>query len=117
MRKPWPLLSLVFLAACSSVPVPVMVDLPSFRMGATEITNAQYEAFDPAHKALRGYEGFSSADDEAVVMVSWDDATALFPPPYRGGVGIRLPGRDHYHLQHRRYLPGKSVEGAEKYPF
>ena len=76
MRKPWLLLSLVFLAACSSVPVPVMVDLPSFRMGATEITNAQYEAFDPAHKALRGYEGFSSADDEAVVMVSWDDATA-----------------------------------------
>ena len=76
MRKPWLLLSLVFLAACSSVPVPVMVDLPSFRMGATEITNAQYEAFDPAHKALRGYDGFSSADDEAVVMVSWDDATA-----------------------------------------
>ena len=76
MRKPWLLLSPVFLAACSSVPVPVMVDLPSFRMGATEITNAQYEAFDPAHKALRGYEGFSSADDEAVVMVSWDDATA-----------------------------------------
>ena len=76
MRKPWLLLSLIFLAACSSVPVPVMVDLPSFRMGATEITNAQYEAFDPAHKALRGYEGFSSADDEAVVMVSWDDATA-----------------------------------------
>lgn len=76
MRKPWLLLSLVFLAACSSVPVPVMVDFPSFRMGATEITNAQYEAFDPAHKALRGYEGFSSADDEAVVMVSWDDATA-----------------------------------------
>lgn len=76
MRKPWLLLSLVFLAACSSVPVPVMVDLPSFRMGATEITNAQYEAFDPAHKALRGYEGFSSADDEAVVMVSWADATA-----------------------------------------
>ena len=79
MRKAWLLLSLAFLAACSSVPVPVMVDIPAspaFRMSATEITNAQYEAFDPAHKALRGYEGFSSADDEAVILVSWADATA-----------------------------------------
>ena len=92
MRKPWLLLSLVFLAACSSVPVPVMVDLPSFRMGATEITNAQYEAFDPAHKALRGYEGFSSADDEAVVMVSWDDATAYCEwLSRRTGRSFRLP--------------------------
>ena len=79
MRKAWLLLSLAFLAACSSVPVPVMVDIPAspaFRMSATEITNAQYEAFDPAHKTLRGYEGFSSADDEAVILVSWADATA-----------------------------------------
>ena len=79
MRKAWLLLSLAFLAACSSVPVPEMVDIPAspaFRMSATEITNAQYEAFDPAHKALRGYEGFSSADDEAVILVSWEDATA-----------------------------------------
>ena len=51
------------------------VTLPAFRMSTTEITNAQYEAFDPSHKALRGYEGFSEADDEAVVMVSWMDAT------------------------------------------
>ena len=92
MRKPWLLLSLSFLAACSSVPVPVMVDLPSFRMGATEITNAQYEAFDPAHKALRGYEGFSSADDEAVVMVSWADATAYCEwLSRRTGRSFRLP--------------------------
>ena len=105
MRKPWLLLSLVFLAACSSVPVPVpvLVDipagsfvmgsdnppmpewdeapahevtLPAFRMSATEITNAQYEAFDSAHKAMRGYEGFSSADDDAVIMISWADAMA-----------------------------------------
>ena len=79
MRKAWLLLSLAIMAACSSVPVPEMVDIPAspaFRMSATEITNAQYEAFDPAHKALRGFEGFSSADDEAVILVSWDDATA-----------------------------------------
>jgi hypothetical protein len=55
-----------------------MTDIPDapFRMSATEITNAQYEAFDPSHKAYRGYKGFSKADDEAVIMVSWEEADA-----------------------------------------
>ena len=55
-----------------------MTDIPdaSFRMSTTEITNAQYEAFDPSHKAYRGYKGFSKADDEAVIMVSWEEADA-----------------------------------------
>ena len=49
----------------------------SFRMSATEITNAQYEQFRPEHKALRGSEfGLSTGDDEAVVYVSWEDADA-----------------------------------------
>jgi formylglycine-generating enzyme required for sulfatase activity len=103
MRKALSVLFLAVCAACTTVEVPVLVDipagsfvmgsenppmpewdeapahevtLPAFRMSATEITNAQYEAFDPAHKSLRGYEGFSWADDEAVIMVSWADATA-----------------------------------------
>ncbi len=49
----------------------------SFRMGATEVTNAQYERFDPAHRALRGKAGFSKADDEAVVFVSYAEAVAF----------------------------------------
>lgn len=55
-----------------------MTDIPdaSFRMSPTEITNAQYEAFEPSHKAYRGYKGFSKADDEAVIMVSWEEADA-----------------------------------------
>lgn len=48
-----------------------------FRMGVTEITNAQYEAFCPDHKALRGKNGLSVADDEAVVYVSYAEATAF----------------------------------------
>ncbi len=52
------------------------VQLPAFRMSATEITNAQYECFDPSHKKWRGYKGFSQADDEAVIMVSWEEAQA-----------------------------------------
>ena len=50
------------------------VKVDAFRMSATEITNAQYEAFDPTHK--RGEQGFSTGDNEAVTMVSWEDAMA-----------------------------------------
>ncbi len=45
-----------------------------FYMGAFEVTNAQYEQFDPSHKALRGKLGFSKEDNEAVVFVSWEEA-------------------------------------------
>jgi formylglycine-generating enzyme len=46
----------------------------AFHMSATEVTNAQYEEFEPAHRELRGAMGFSKEDDEAVVFVSWRDA-------------------------------------------
>jgi formylglycine-generating enzyme required for sulfatase activity len=45
-----------------------------FYMAACEVTNAQYERFDPAHKQWRGRSGYSRADDEAVVFVNWHDA-------------------------------------------
>jgi formylglycine-generating enzyme required for sulfatase activity len=48
-----------------------------FSMSATEVTNAQYERFDPKHRTLRGKEGFSKADDEPVLFVSWNEAVAF----------------------------------------
>jgi len=45
-----------------------------FWMSATEVTNAQYEKFDPQHSKLRGKLRFSEEDDEAVVFVSWNEA-------------------------------------------
>lgn len=45
-----------------------------FRMGVTEVTNAQYEQFRPEHRALRGKDNVSVGDDEAVVNVSYQDA-------------------------------------------
>ena len=48
-----------------------------FRMAATEVTNAQYEQFDPGHRALRGKQGFSKADDEAVIFINYEQATAF----------------------------------------
>jgi len=54
----------------------VTISVP-FYLGATEVTNAQYERFDPGHKQLRGKLGYSQADDEAVVFVSWEEALAF----------------------------------------
>ena len=48
-----------------------------FLIGATEVTNAQYEQFDPDHKKLRGRDGVSKADDEPVTFVTWHQAVAF----------------------------------------
>ncbi|UCC96944.1 MAG: SUMF1/EgtB/PvdO family nonheme iron enzyme [Phycisphaerales bacterium] len=48
-----------------------------FYLGVTEVTNAQYEQFDPEHRKSRGKLGYSREDDEAVVFVSWEDAVAF----------------------------------------
>ncbi|MHC4636535.1 MAG: SUMF1/EgtB/PvdO family nonheme iron enzyme [Planctomycetota bacterium] len=43
--------------------------------GVFEVTNFQYELFDPDHKALRGKDsGLSAKDNDAVVNVSWYEA-------------------------------------------
>ena len=48
-----------------------------FFIAATEVTNSQYERFDPEHKKLRGKRGLSRADDEPAIFVSWHDAVAF----------------------------------------
>jgi hypothetical protein len=63
-----------------------------FLMASTEVTNAQYEQFDPKHKTLRGKRGFSRDDDEAVVFVSWREAAAFCKwLSEREGKPYRLP--------------------------
>ena len=49
----------------------------AFFLAVCEVTNAQYERFDPEHRELRGKLGFSHDDDEAVVFVSWHEADAF----------------------------------------
>src|SRR6185436_9221641 len=49
----------------------------AFYLGIYEVTNSQYEAFDPKHNALRGKRGSSTADDETVAYVTWHDAVAF----------------------------------------
>ncbi len=45
-----------------------------FYISETEVTNQQYEQFDPEHNKLRGKHGYSTKDDEAVIFVSYEDA-------------------------------------------
>src|SRR6266853_253582 len=54
-------------------PVRLVKITHSFFMGVTEVTNAQYEQFDPKHRRYKP----ESADDDAVVNVSWDEANAF----------------------------------------
>jgi len=48
-----------------------------FYMSVTEVTNAQFEQFDSAHRQTRGKMGFSTEDDEAVIFVDWNQAQAF----------------------------------------
>ena len=55
-------------------PVHAVTLTQPFMMGATEVTNAQFERFDPARKAARLKAKISRGADEPVVNVSWDEA-------------------------------------------
>lgn len=73
-------------------PVHKVIITKSFRMGKTEVTNAQYEAFRPGHRSLRGLSGVSTGDDDAVVNVSYEDAQAFCQwLSRREGKHYRLP--------------------------
>jgi hypothetical protein len=45
-----------------------------FYIAVTEVTNAQYEQFDPSHTNMRGRRGVSKGSNEAVLFVSWNEA-------------------------------------------
>jgi len=63
-----------------------------FYLGRTEVTNAQYEQFDPDHSALRGHRGLSNRDEEAVIFVSWTEAQAFCEwLSAKEGLPYRLP--------------------------
>ena len=63
-----------------------------FYIGIFQVTNAQYEEFQPAHKELRGKLGFSQDDTEAVVFIDWHEATRFCEwLSEKEGLPYRLP--------------------------
>jgi len=63
-----------------------------FHIGTCQVTNSQYEQFDPKHRKLRGKRGFSIEDDEAVVFVSWYEAAQFCQwLSDKEGIPYRLP--------------------------
>jgi len=51
----------------------VKISAPFF-VSTTEVTNAEYEQFDPQHKAVRGTGDASRTDSDPVTMVTWQQA-------------------------------------------
>ena len=73
-----------------------------FYIGIFQVTNAQYEEFQPEHSESRGlpnmgsqassYMGFSQDDDEAVVFIDWHDANRFCEwLSEKEGLPYRLP--------------------------
>jgi formylglycine-generating enzyme required for sulfatase activity len=63
-----------------------------FYMATLEVTNKQYELFDPGHKQYRGKHELSTDDDEAVIYVSWYDAVTYCQwLSDKEGIPYRLP--------------------------
>ena len=89
----------------------------SFLMAECQVTNAQYEMFDPGHRELRGKLGFSRHDDEAVVFVSWHDAVAYCRwLSEREGTVFRLPSEAEWEYACRAGSASPFCSGDELPP-
>jgi len=63
-----------------------------FFISSTEVTNAQFEEFNPSHRRFRDESKWSNEDDEAVIYVTWHEAVAFTEwLTDKEGIPYRLP--------------------------
>ncbi len=93
------------------------VEFPEgFALAKTEITNAQYERFDPEHKrseSLTRRHGPGRERElegrEGVLRLAGEEVGPAGPAAERVGVGSRLPGASPHILHTFRLLAGSSI--------
>ena len=85
------------------------VEFPDgFWIARTEVTNQQYERFDPNHRRARGSDG----DDDPVGFMTWDEAVRYCEwLGARSGIPIRLPSEAEWECACRAGSRGKFCFG------
>jgi len=91
------------------------VEVSAFWISKHEVTNAQFERFDPSHRQRRPETSWE--DDHPVVNVTWPEAMAFAAwLAQKEGVEYRLPTEAEWEYAARGGLEAKSYSWGDEHP-